>query len=194
MATTLVEIQEENRLETLATLKPTAYEQASPELRPEINPGEDFVTLPDKRLLDLRSYLEQVTILFLQVCNTQNRSILEAIVNKFVAPTFLVHKAETFQSLSRDAYVRGKLALWSENPTFRLNPRLTTAFVEEDKGRALVFSTNSITGTVPRRPELTREEVTVNHFERRKNGDWICTKFETLRGPGHWTFEVGHLD
>ncbi len=84
--------------------------------------------------------------------------------------------------------------MWAATPAFQLHPRLTTAFVEESKGRALVFSTNSIMGTVKSRPELTREEVTVNHFERRKNGDWICTKFETVRGPGHWTFEVGHMD
>lgn len=84
--------------------------------------------------------------------------------------------------------------MWASSPSFRLHPRLTTAFVEESKGRAHVFSTNSITGVVNRRPDLTREEVTVNHFERRRNGEWICTKFESVRGPGHWTFEVGHVD
>ena len=194
MAALLEDHGAKHRLETLATLKPPKQEHTPVTPRPDIFPYEDYTTLPDLKLLSLSTYLERITILFLQACNTRDQVILRRIVEKYVAPTFLVHKAEAFQSLSREAYIRGKLTLWEEYPTFRLRPRLTSAFVEESKGRAMVFSTNSIIGTVQSRPELTREEVTVNHFERRKNGDWICTKFEALRGPGHWTFEVGHLD
>lgn len=194
MAGTGPQQDEKHRLETLETLKPTAYATAPPTPHPEIFPWHDFTTLPDKNILPLAVFLERVTILFLQACNTRQRYVLEAIVEKYVAPTFLVNKSETFQSLSREAYIRGKLAMWKEQPSFQLFPRLTTAWIEEAKGHALVFSTNSLIGTVNRWPELTREEVTVNHFDRRKNGDWICTKFETIRGPGHWTFEVGHLD
>lgn len=154
---------------------------------------QDF-DLPTEILVSLPTYLEHVTLLFLEACNIRDVRVLRAIVDRYVAPTFTVHKSETFRSLSRESYVKGKVAFWAENPTFRLHPRNTTAFIEDDKEHALVFSTNSIIGTVVSRPELTREEVTVNHFKRLRNGDWICTKFESLRGPGHWTFEVGHVN
>lgn len=194
MAPALCDDARDHRLETVALLKPKAFDSLPDTPRPEIFPWHDYTTLPDLKLLSLATYLERVTILFLQACNTRDQDVLRAIVDRYVAPTFVVKKAESFHSLSKQAYIRGKVDLWKESPDFLLQPRLTTAYIEESKGRALVFSTNSLTGTVNPWPELTREEVTVNHFERRKNGNWVCTKFETIRGPGHWTFEVGHAE
>ncbi len=111
-------------------LKPIKAEHTPPNgnyLDHDVRPWQDSIFLqsqsipwlnfafPDRRLVPLATYLEQVTILFLQTCNLRSKTFLEAVVDRYVASTLHVNKSETFQSLSREAYVS---ALTYDYPTF----------------------------------------------------------------------------
>lgn len=107
--------------------------------------------------------------------------------------------AETYKSEASIAEVPGLKAVSSrshfanvaeyrkKNPKYHIEVYNTTAHVNRDTGRAMVWVTLRVWG-LPGLPDgASRESVTAIHWKKQAGGLWVLFRTTGLRGPGDYT-------
>ena len=150
---------------------------------------------PPDRTVPTSTYLEQLAAFLLQTTASRNSAQTRPIIEKYLAPSVKVGAAKPYNnvlnSTSREAYIETLRVYLAAHPSYAFRTINTTAQVDEKLGQATVFATNIASGIIVENAAVTRESVSVLHFQRALNSEWIYMGIEVMRGPGHFLFDVG---
>ncbi len=143
-----------------------------------------MLSFPDREVLPLTSYLEQVTVLLLQVCAIRSKPLLQNMMERYFAPSLEVEFPDPYRewlhTITREAYAEKMFTYICQFPFFRSEAFNTTAVIQEGKRTARVFTTNRLSGIDNENPELTRETVVLYHFKRFDGDEWYVVRGNSL--------------
>lgn len=153
---------------------------------------------PDRKAVDLPTYLERITILLSQAVNARDRTLLKEVTDRYFTANLQVERSSDsgtslLHSTTREAYVDNMISYVAKYD-FHIKPYNTSALIDEDAGKGLVFTTVATKGTDYASPALTRENVIVYYFQRSEDDEWLCYRFEFMRGPGRFWFDAVYCD
>ncbi len=142
-----------------------------------------LLTFPDRKLLSLATYLEQIAVLLVQVYTLRSKALLRSVMKQYFAAHFFISFPDPYRlvvdSFTPESYAEVVSQYLKDFPSFRSDTYSATALVNEREGVAQVLTTGQVMGTDNNNPHFVREGASLYYF-RAEQGEWLCTGIQQV--------------
>lgn len=138
----------------------------------------------------LSKELQHLSKIMMELLN-EDDPLSKPYARKYLATTYKseasIAEVPGLKAVSSKSHFTNVAEYRKENPNYHIEVYNTTAHVNRDTGRAMVWVTLRVRG-LPGLPDgASRESVTAIHWKKQAGGLWVLFRTTGLRGPGDYT-------
>lgn len=140
--------------------------------------------------LALSKELQHLSKIMMELLN-EDDPLSKTYARKYLAETYKseasIAEVPGLKAVSSRSHFENVAEYRKKNPKYHIEVYNTTAHVNRDTGRAMVWVTLRVWG-LPGLPDgASRESVTAIHWKKKAGGLWVLFRTTGLRGPGDYT-------